>query len=85
MTGPALSDLALLLLPPLSLALLVVAHLPLVAALARRTPRWRAAVALLVPPLAVLWGREEQLVGWCRLWLGACVAYVVTLGAAWLS
>ena len=34
----------------------LVAHAALVVGLARRAPRWRAAVALVVPPLAPAWG-----------------------------
>jgi hypothetical protein len=83
--GSAPLDLALLFLPPLSLALLVLAHVAIVVALVRRTPRWRAAVALVVPPLAGVWGREAKLTGWGRLWLGACIAYAVTLGIALAS
>ncbi len=85
MKGSAPLDLALLFLPPVSLALLVTAHLAIVGRLLRRVPRWRAAVALLVPPLAVVWGREEKMLGWCRLWLAACVAYALTLGLALAS
>ena len=85
MKGSAPLDLALLFLPPLSLALLVTAHLAIVGRLSRRTPRWRAAVALLVPPLAVVWGREERWFGWCRLWLAAGAAYAITLTLALTS
>jgi hypothetical protein len=83
--GSAPLDLALLFLPPVALALLVTAHLAIVGGLSRRVPRWRAAVALVVPPLAVVWGREEKMRGWCRLWLAACVTYAVSLGLALAS
>jgi hypothetical protein len=83
--GSAPLDLALLFLPPLSLGLLVTAHLGIALGLSRRAPRWRAVVALLVPPLAVIWGREERLFGWCRLWLGAGAAYAVTVALAIVS
>jgi hypothetical protein len=83
--GSAPLDLALLFLPPVSLALLVTAHLAIVGRLARRVPRWRAAVALVVPPLAVVWGRAEAMTGWCRVWIAAAVTYAVTLGLALAS
>ncbi len=79
MLGSALVDLTLLLLPPLSLGLLVTAHLAIVIGLWGQTPRWRALVALVVPPVAVVWGMQAQMRGWCRLWLGAALAYAVTL------
>ena len=80
--GSALVDVLLVLAPSLSLALLVTAHVALVAALARRAPRWRAAVALVVPPLAVVWGNQEKFRKWCAVWLAALVLYVVTLAFA---
>jgi hypothetical protein len=77
--GSAFVDVLLVLAPSLSLALLVTAHVALVAALARRTPRWRAAVALVLPPLAVVWGNQEKFRKWCVTWVAALVLYVVTL------
>jgi hypothetical protein len=79
--GSALKDVLLVLAPSLSLALLVTAHVALVAALAGRSPRWRAAVALVLPPLAVVWGRENFR-RWCVVWLAAAALYVVTLALA---
>jgi hypothetical protein len=80
--GSALVDVLLVLAPSLSLALLVTAHVALVAALARRAPRWRAAVALVVPPLAVVWGNQEKFRKWCVVWLVALALYVATLALA---
>lgn len=77
--GSALTDVLLVLGPSLSLALLVTAHVALVAALAVRRPRWRAAVALVVPPLAVVWGAQEKLRRSCIVWLTALALYVLTL------
>ncbi|HEX5100296.1 MAG TPA: hypothetical protein VFV94_12390 [Polyangiaceae bacterium] len=82
MKGSALTDVLLVLAPSLSLALLVTAHLALVAALAVRAPRWRAAVGLVVPPLAVVWGAREKLKRTCVVWLSALVLYVLTLSLA---
>ena len=82
MKGSALVDVLLVLAPSLSLALLVTAHVALVAGLAGRAPRWRAAVALVVPPLAVVWGKEEKFRKWCAVWLASLALYVVTLACA---
>ena len=82
MKGSALVDVLLVLAPSLSLALFVTAHVALVAGLARRSPRWRAAVALVVPPLAVVWGNQEKFRTWCAVWLAALALYVVTLAGA---
>ena len=78
MNGSALVDVLLVLAPSLSLALLVTAHVALVAGLALRAPRWQAALALVVPPLAVVWGRETSR-RWSIVWLAAAGAYLVTL------
>jgi hypothetical protein len=60
----------------LAFAVVVTAHLTLVAGLAWRAPRWRALVALVVPPLAPYWGwdglRQRSVV-----WLAAAAVYVV--------
>ena len=78
MKGSVLVDVLLVLAPSLSLALLVTAHVALVVGLALRAPRWHAAVALVVPPLAVVWGRERSR-NWSVIWLAAAAAYLVTL------
>ena len=39
--------------------------------------RWRGTVALLVPPLAPWWSREEAWRTSTRLWLGAVVVYAL--------
>jgi hypothetical protein len=60
----------------LASAVVVTAHVTLVAGLAGRPPRWRALVALAVPPLAPYWGwsslRRRSL-----MWVAAAVAYAV--------
>jgi len=60
----------------LAFAVAFTAHVTLVAGLAGRTPRWRALVALVVPPLAPYWGwaglRRRS-----ALWLVAVAAYAV--------
>lgn len=64
-------------------AALVTAHVALAARLVLRgRPRWRGLVALVVPPLGVIWALRA---GWYRLaatWIGAVLVYVVALIAA---
>jgi hypothetical protein len=60
----------------LAFAVLVTAHVALVFGLARRRPRWRAVVALFVPPLGPVWGWND-LRGRSILWGIAVVAYGV--------
>ena len=64
------------------LATLVTVHVALAARLGRQRPRWRGLVALVVPPLAVMWAFRE---GWRRtafLWLGAVAVYTAALTVA---
>jgi hypothetical protein len=77
--GSAALDLALLLLPPMALAVFATAHVAIVTRLYAEPPRWRAAVALILPPLAYFWGKRAAMNGLCRLWLGALVGYALTL------
>jgi hypothetical protein len=60
----------------LAFAVLVTAHVAIVAGLARRAPRWRAAVALVVPPLAPYWG-WTRLRRWSLTWVVAVAVYAV--------
>jgi hypothetical protein len=57
-------------------AVVVTAHGTLVVSLARSRPRWRALVALVVPPLAPYWGwgsmRRRSIV-----WIAGAAAYAV--------
>ncbi|MGH7296622.1 MAG: hypothetical protein ACRELB_16910 [Polyangiaceae bacterium] len=57
-------------------AVLVTVHVALVFGLAKRRPRWRAGAALLVPPLAPVWG-WSGLRARAVLWLVAAVSYAV--------
>ncbi len=62
--------------------LLVTVHVALSVALLTRRPRWRAPVALLVPPLAPYWGYKE---GWRKaslVWVTAFCVYAVARMAA---
>lgn len=58
---------------------LVTAHVALVFTLAFRSPRWRALVALLVPPLAPYWGWQARRRVASSVWLFGAVAYVLAL------
>lgn len=60
-----------------SFATLVTSHVALALGLAARRPRWRGAVALLVPPLAPWWGLEAGLRVRSALWITGACAYVV--------
>lgn len=64
----------------LGFASLVTVHVAIAVRLwMRERPRWRGAVALVVPPLAVLWALRA---GWRRTaaaWIVAVLVYVVAL------
>jgi hypothetical protein len=60
----------------LAFAAVVTAHVTLVVGLAGRTPRWRALVALVVPPLAPYWG-WDGLRRRSVLWMVGAAAYAV--------
>ena len=65
------------------LAVLVTAHVALVARLAiRGRPRWRGAVALVVPPLGVIWALRAGWYGLAGVWIGSVLVYVAALIAA---
>jgi hypothetical protein len=61
----------------LSFATLVTAHVTLVAGLAARSPRWRAAVAALVAPLAPYWGLRSRMPVRSALWVASALAYAL--------
>jgi hypothetical protein len=63
-------------------ALLVTMHLALVFGLAVRPPRWRALVALVVPPLAPWWGYADKMRVRTFAWIGCAVAYAALRWAA---
>ena len=60
-----------------ALSVFVAAHLALVAGLARKRDWRRAAVALLVPPLAPWWGYREGLRVATIVWCAALALYAV--------
>ena len=51
-----MKDAVVVLLLSLSVATVLTAHVATVYGLAFHHPRWRAAVALVVPPLGIVWG-----------------------------
>lgn len=63
-------------------ATLVTAHVTLALGLLRRSPRWRGALALVVPPLAPWWGWREGMRARAAIWLLAAPVYAVSL---WLA
>jgi hypothetical protein len=80
---PRVKDIVVVAALILGFAALVTTHVAIASRLAwRERPRWRGLVALVVPPLAVLWALRA---GWRRtavLWLIAVLVYVVALVAA---
>jgi len=64
----------------LGLATLITVHVGLaLRLLLRQKPRWRGLVALVVPPLAVIWAFKAGWKGMATLWLGAVAVYVGAL------
>ena len=64
----------------LGFATLVTVHLALAVRLVlRERPRWRGLVALVVPPLAVIWGFRAGFRRNAVLWLVAVVVYLIAL------
>ncbi len=62
--------------------LLLTAHVRLLAHLCVAKPRWRAAVALLLPPFAPYWGWQDRLRLWSALWIFAGILYSTSLMAS---
>jgi hypothetical protein len=63
-------------------ATLVTVHVTLTVGLARRRPRWRAPVALVIAPLAPWWGWRERMRIRGALWVIAVLVYTAALIAA---
>ena len=67
----------------LGLATLITVHVGIALRLfLRERPRWRGPVALVVPPLAVIWGFKAGWKGLGALWLGSFAVYVTALVVA---
>jgi len=71
------SDIAVLAGLILGFAVLVTAHLCIVVGLARRQPRWRSLVALVIAPLAPYWALRDRMYVRGASWLLAAIGYVV--------
>ena len=67
----------------LGLAALVTAYLSTAYGLLWRPPRWRAAVALLVPVLCPFWAWREKMHVRAVLFVLAAVGYGVAYWSAW--
>jgi hypothetical protein len=67
----------------LGLATLVTTHVALAGRIfLRQRPRWRGLVALVVPPLALIWALRAGWKATAALWVGAIAVYVMALVAA---
>lgn len=75
-------DLALVLLPSASFGLFVSAHVALVYLLSARPPRFRAALAFVILPLAPFFGFREGFRTVTAVWVFSLVAYGVALSIA---
>jgi hypothetical protein len=65
-----------------SFAVLVTTHVAIAFGLALTKPRWRGALALVVPPLAPYWGMEAGMKRRAATWVGAVCIYAVARIAA---
>jgi hypothetical protein len=74
-----MKDVAVTLVLVLSFAALVTAHAAIVVGLVSRTPRWRAAVALVVAPLAPYWALATGMKARGWTWIGSVSLYTVML------
>jgi hypothetical protein len=72
-------DLALTLAVVISFAIAITSHAYIVAGLARRAPRWRAWIALFIPPLAPFWALRDGQKLRARIWIAAAALYSVLL------
>jgi hypothetical protein len=61
----------------LSMATMFTAHVAITYGLAFRTPRWRAAVGFVVPPLGLYWAWRERMKIRAFILVGALVLYIV--------
>lgn len=72
-------DLILVLLLITLFATTFTTHVAIVAGLARRTPRWHAAAAFFVLPLAPFWAFSERMRVRAILWCASLAAYLIVL------
>lgn len=64
----------------LGFAALVTSHLSLVFGLAQRSPKARALLAFVIPPLAPYWGMREHMGARAVMWIASAVIYAT----AWI-
>lgn len=60
-------------------AWLITVHVTIAFGLAKKPPRWRALVALLVPVVAPYWAWREHMRVRAGMWIGGVVLYLVAL------
>ncbi|MBX3207002.1 MAG: hypothetical protein KF764_18290 [Labilithrix sp.] len=77
-----MKDIVIVALLVVAFALVITTHVAIALGLAKRQPRWRAAVALVVPPFAPYWGWQERMRTRVALWVFGLVVYVVMLALA---
>ena len=66
----------------LAFALLVTAHLAIAVGLVAKSPKWRALVALVFPPIAPYWAWREHMRVRAGIWAVGLVVYVIARIAA---
>jgi hypothetical protein len=66
----------------IALVAFALAHVALVAGLARRAPLWRAIAALVAPPLAPWWGWEVGMHKWAIAWGASLALYAIGVATA---
>lgn len=74
-----MKDIVVVALLVLAFAWLVTVHVTIVFGLAKRSPRWRAAVAFVVPVLAPYWAYREQMRVRAGMWVGGVAVYLVAM------
>lgn len=60
-------------------AMVLTVHVTLATGLARRRPRWRGLVALVVAPLAPIWGWQAGMRVRAAVWIAAAATYGIAL------
>ena len=78
-------DLAIYIVAGLAFGTLVTAHVALLVGLLLRHPRWRAPIALVMPPLAPYWGYDAGMRLRTLIWVGAVCVYAVAMILAGLG
>lgn len=78
-----MKDLALFVTTVLAFASLLTAHLAIAFALFGRDRRWRAFVALVVPPFAPYWALRERMTFRASAWLAGAIGYGLALFLQW--